>query len=89
MKRVQNNNDHIVTLRRKTSGIVFYYLLFQLIPVSYTDKYGGACMQHKQKNADHWNAYLYDRNHAFVSHYGNELIDLLHPKAGEKILDLG
>ncbi len=46
-------------------------------------------MQHKQKNADHWNAYLYDRNHAFVSHYGNELIDLLHPKAGEKILDLG
>lgn len=36
-----------------------------------------------------WNATLYDRQHAFVSKYGESLIELLHPKAGEKILDLG
>ena len=36
-----------------------------------------------------WNANLYDSKHGFVSKYGNELIDLLNPVAGERILDLG
>lgn len=38
---------------------------------------------------DTWNANLYDAKHAFVSKYGDQLVDLLAPKAGEKILDLG
>ncbi|MBS4209427.1 methyltransferase domain-containing protein [Bacillus sp. FJAT-50079] len=38
---------------------------------------------------DQWNAHLYDRKHAFVSQYGESLIDLLAPMKGEKILDLG
>lgn len=38
---------------------------------------------------DHWNADLYDQNHSFVSKYGNNLIELLAAKQGEKILDLG
>ncbi|MBA9027739.1 class I SAM-dependent methyltransferase [Peribacillus huizhouensis] len=38
---------------------------------------------------DSWNANLYDRKHSFVTEYGNRLIELLAPKAGEKILDLG
>ncbi|MBD3107941.1 methyltransferase domain-containing protein [Bacillus sp. AGMB 02131] len=36
-----------------------------------------------------WNANLYDTKHGFVSKYGNELVDLLAPVAGERILDLG
>lgn len=36
-----------------------------------------------------WNANLYDGKHAFVSQYGQSLIELLAPKAGERILDLG
>ncbi|MGN6601405.1 MAG: class I SAM-dependent methyltransferase [Ginsengibacter sp.] len=36
-----------------------------------------------------WNATLYDNNHDFVSKYGEELITLLDPKEGEKILDAG
>lgn len=38
---------------------------------------------------DSWNPRLYDKNHAFVSKYGNQLIELLEPKSNEKILDLG
>lgn len=38
---------------------------------------------------DIWNPILYDTNHAFVSDYGNHLIELLAPKPNEKILDLG
>lgn len=38
---------------------------------------------------DYWDANLYDRNHCFVSSYGNSLIELLDPQQGEKILDLG
>ncbi len=38
---------------------------------------------------DQWNANLYDGNHSFVSKYGNQLLELLKPKAGEIILDLG
>lgn len=36
-----------------------------------------------------WNATLYDQQHAFVSKYGEGLLEVLQPKAGEKILDLG
>lgn len=42
-----------------------------------------------QSAQDNWNVNLYDRKHSFVSKYGNHLIELLAPKAGEKILDLG
>lgn len=46
-------------------------------------------MNHPIK-ADHkWNPSLYDEKHAFVSQYGSNLIDLLNPKLGEYILDLG
>ncbi|HWL25545.1 MAG TPA: methyltransferase domain-containing protein [Ureibacillus sp.] len=38
---------------------------------------------------DNWNANLYDQSHYFVSKYGNSLIELLEPRAGESILDLG
>lgn len=46
-------------------------------------------MNKKQRTKDNWNADLYDQNHSLVSSYGNNLIELLAPKQGEKILDLG
>lgn len=42
-----------------------------------------------QTTNDTWDANLYDQNHSFVSKFGNHLIELLAPKQGEKILDLG
>nr|WP_330220445.1 class I SAM-dependent methyltransferase [Neobacillus mesonae] len=42
---------------------------------------------HIKKNI--WDANLYDTNYSFVSKYGNSLVELLAPKQGEKILDLG
>ena len=36
-----------------------------------------------------WDAELYDDKHSFVFKYGEDLIDLLLPKEGERILDLG
>jgi SAM-dependent methyltransferase len=36
-----------------------------------------------------WNAADYDQSYSFVWKYGADLIDLLAPKAGERILDLG
>lgn len=36
-----------------------------------------------------WDTNLYDNNHGFVSKYGESLIDLLDPKQGEQILDIG
>ena len=36
-----------------------------------------------------WDASLYDRKHAFVFRYGEELIELLAPQRGERILDVG
>jgi trans-aconitate 2-methyltransferase len=36
-----------------------------------------------------WNPRLYEQNHAFVWQYGEEVIQLLAPQAGERILDLG
>lgn len=36
-----------------------------------------------------WNSSLYDKKHDFVFKYGEDLVELLAPKAGERILDLG
>jgi trans-aconitate 2-methyltransferase len=36
-----------------------------------------------------WNDKLYDEKHSFVFEYGEDLVHLLNPKAGESILDLG
>jgi trans-aconitate 2-methyltransferase len=36
-----------------------------------------------------WDAGLYDRSHSFVWKHGESLLELLAPKAGERILDLG
>jgi trans-aconitate methyltransferase len=36
-----------------------------------------------------WNSDLYDDKHNFVSKYGEDLVQLLAPKEGERILDLG
>ncbi len=36
-----------------------------------------------------WNADLYDQKHDFVFKYGENVLDLLKPKPGEQILDLG
>jgi trans-aconitate methyltransferase len=36
-----------------------------------------------------WNAALYDGRHAFVYEYGRELVALLDPQPGDRILDLG
>lgn len=38
---------------------------------------------------DKWNAKLYDGEHSFVAKYGENLIGLLAPQKGERILDLG
>ncbi len=36
-----------------------------------------------------WNSELYDKKHSYVFKYGEDLLSLLDPKPGEKILDLG
>ncbi|AFZ02819.1 class I SAM-dependent methyltransferase [Calothrix sp. PCC 6303] len=36
-----------------------------------------------------WNTNLYEDKHAFVWKYGEDLINLLSPQAGEEILDIG
>lgn len=36
-----------------------------------------------------WNATLYEDRHGFVWQYGADLVDLLAPQPGERILDLG
>lgn len=46
-------------------------------------------MEKVKNTSDFWNANLYDNKHAFVSTFGNHLIELLDPKKGERILDLG
>ena len=38
---------------------------------------------------NHWNAEEYRAKHAFVFQYGEEVLNLLDPRPGEKILDLG
>lgn len=36
-----------------------------------------------------WNAHLYDDKHSFVFKYGEDLVDVLKPQAGERILVVG
>ncbi|WP_175638037.1 class I SAM-dependent methyltransferase [Metabacillus schmidteae] len=36
-----------------------------------------------------WDAHLYDQHHSFVSEYGHDLVKLLNPTSGERILDVG
>jgi trans-aconitate methyltransferase len=36
-----------------------------------------------------WNADLYEGKHAFVWQYGEDIVELLSPQSGERILDLG
>lgn len=36
-----------------------------------------------------WNASLYDDKHSFVAKYGEDVVQLLAPEKGERILDLG
>ena len=36
-----------------------------------------------------WDSRLYDEAHGFVSKYGEGILSYLHPKPGERILDLG
>ncbi len=38
---------------------------------------------------DRWDATLYDSNHSFVNQLAAELVDILAPKPGERILDVG
>jgi SAM-dependent methyltransferase len=40
-------------------------------------------------SSQHWDADLYDNKHAFVWQYGASLVELLAPKPGERVLDLG
>jgi trans-aconitate methyltransferase len=40
-------------------------------------------------NQNQWNAELYDSKHNFVSELAEDLVELLMPKSGEYILDLG
>ncbi|HXG64372.1 MAG TPA: methyltransferase domain-containing protein [Blastocatellia bacterium] len=39
--------------------------------------------------ADTWDSSLYDRKHSFVFEYGEDLLSLLNPQPGERILDVG
>lgn len=39
--------------------------------------------------ANSWDAADYDDGHGFVTEYGESLLDLLDPKPGERVLDLG
>jgi len=36
-----------------------------------------------------WNSSLYDEKHSFVFKYGEEVLALLNPQHGERILDVG
>lgn len=36
-----------------------------------------------------WNPVLYDNKHKFISNFGESLVSLLNPQAGERILDVG
>src|SRR6202166_1704446 len=47
-------------------------------------------MSGKEKDASaEWDAKLYDAKHDFVWKYGSDVVSLLDPRAGERILDLG
>jgi len=42
-----------------------------------------------QQHDTNWNANLYDDKHSFVAKYGEDVVQLLAPKTGERILDIG
>jgi SAM-dependent methyltransferase len=46
-------------------------------------------MATKEQKTGRWNAGLYEGKHAFVWELAKELVPLLGPKAGERILDIG
>ncbi|NEP46696.1 MAG: class I SAM-dependent methyltransferase, partial [Okeania sp. SIO2H7] len=46
-------------------------------------------MNSQPPSANEWNAKLYDNKHSFVSSLGLDLLELLSPQMGEKIIDLG
>jgi len=46
-------------------------------------------MTKKDGEIPHWNPALYDDKHSFVWKFGADLIELLAPQKGERILDLG
>src|SRR6185503_16789135 len=47
-------------------------------------------MESRGMGADkQWDASLYDEKHSFVWKYGEEVVELLAPKYGERVLDLG
>lgn len=43
----------------------------------------------EQTDANEWNATDYEGNCAFVYEYGEDVVDLLDPQPGERVLDLG
>jgi trans-aconitate methyltransferase len=50
---------------------------------------GSARQWHLTSAKPSWDAELYEARHAFVWQFGENLIELLDPKPGERILDLG
>src|SRR3979411_1021917 len=42
-----------------------------------------------EQHSAEWNANLYDAKHAFVWKFGADLVQLLAPQPGERILDIG
>jgi trans-aconitate methyltransferase len=45
--------------------------------------------RYNRKMPPDWNAGLYDASHAFVWEFGRDLVALLAPQPGERILDVG
>src|SRR5258708_764162 len=45
--------------------------------------------EEKDVSEKRWDAAAYDSKHSFVWKYGREVLDLLSPREGERILDLG
>jgi len=43
----------------------------------------------RDADRDDWDADAYDGSHSFVYEYGSDVVDLLDPSPGERILDLG
>ncbi len=42
-----------------------------------------------EPSKQNWNAGIYDKNYSFVFKYGEDILNLLAPQKGERILDLG
>jgi trans-aconitate methyltransferase len=40
-------------------------------------------------DSQRWDPQLYDSKHSFVTHFGGDLLPLLDPQPGDRILDLG